>query len=314
MVNLADVAHRAHVSKMTVSRVINHPEKVSKEVRDIVRDAIDAVGYQPNRMAQALVNQQNYVIEFLVLEDIVTVEPNYAILLLQIANVLNQKGYTLEISTQIKDNQHIDGVIVSGWRQTHLPALEALNVPVVLYGESPLDHDMPYIDVDNRYGTALATRHLIQAGYEKIIYVGMTVDLPFAQEREQGYLNTMATNHRVSRVYTVDNHSRDAEQLMHKLLAHLPANTGVICATDRIALGVVRALNRQDAIPEKYGVVGFDGVFIDQITSPQLTTIRQPFEKIAHALIDNLFLQLNNRELGMQRVVPDLIIRDTTRH
>ncbi len=314
MVNLADVAHRAHVSKMTVSRVINHPEKVSEEVKAAVLSAIDAVGYQPNRMAQALVNHQNYVIEFLVLEDVVTVEPNYAILLLQIADVLNQKGYTLEISTHIKANKRIDGVIVSGWRADDLPALEALSVPVVLYGESPLDYDMPFVDVDNRQGTALATQHLIQAGYDKIIYVGLTVDLPFAQERERGYLDTMAANHKVSRVYTVDNHSRVAEQLIFNLQTHLTANTGVVCATDRIALGVVRALNRQNGIPEKYGVVGFDGVFIDQITSPQLTTIRQPFAQIAHALVDNLFVQLHNGELGMQRLAPDVIIRDTTRH
>lgn len=314
MANLADVAHRAHVSKMTVSRVINHPEKVSKEVRDAVRAAIEAVGYQPNRMAQALVTNRHYVIEFLVLEDVVTVEPNYAILLLQLADLLNKKGYTLQISTKIQDNHQIDGVIVSGWRHADLAALEALNVPVVLYGESPLDHDMAFVDSDNRLGTTLATQHLIQAGYDKIIYIGMQVDLPFMREREQGYLATTAANKRVSRVYTVANHSHEAERLIDNLMPHLPENTGIVCATDRIALGVVRALGRNHGIPDKYGVVGFDGVFIDQITSPQLTTIRQPFEQIAQALVDNLFLQLNNGELGMQRLAPDLIIRDTTRH
>ncbi len=55
MVNLADVAHQAHVSKMTVSRVINHPEKVSTEVRTAVMAAIELIGYQPNRIAKALV-------------------------------------------------------------------------------------------------------------------------------------------------------------------------------------------------------------------------------------------------------------------
>ena len=314
MANLADVAHRAHVSKMTVSRVINHPEKVSKEVRDAVHAAIEAVGYQPNRMAQALVTNRHYVIEFLVLEDVVTVEPNYAILLLQLADLLNKKGYTLQISTKIQNNHQIDGVIVSGWRHADLAALEALNVPVVLYGESPLDHDMAFVDSDNRLGTTLATQHLIQAGYDKIIYIGMQVDLPFMREREQGHLATMAANKRVSRVYTVANHSHEAERLIDNLMPHLPENTGIVCATDRIALGVVRALGRNHGIPDKYGVVGFDGVFIDQITSPQLTTIRQPFEQIAQALVDNLFLQLNNGELGMQRLAPDLIIRDTTRH
>jgi len=313
MVNLADVAHQAHVSKMTVSRVINHPEKVSTEVRTAVMAAIELIGYQPNRIAKALVNHQNYVIQFLVLEDVVTVEPNYAILLLHLADVLNQKGYTLEISTTITDNDHIDGIIVSGWRQSDLLALEALRVPVVLYGESPTDHDMAYVDVDNRIGTMLATRHMINAGYQKIIYVGMDVDLPFSNERELGYLDTMVAKKRVSRVYTVANHSHIAEQLIHNIMAQLPKNTGIVCATDRIALGVVRALNKKNGIPEQYGVIGFDGVFIDQISSPQLTTVHQPFAKIAQSLVDNLFLQLQNSELVMQRIAPELIRRDTTR-
>ena len=313
MVNLTDVARQAHVSKMTVSRVINHPEKVSMEVKAAVMAAIDLIGYQPNRIAKALVNHQNYVIQFLVLEDIDTVEPNYAILLLQLADVLNQKGYTLEISTIITDNDNIDGIIVSGWRQSDLTVLEALCVPVVLYGESPIDHDMAYVDVDNRYGVQLATKHLIQTGYQKIIYIGMSVDLPFSNERELGYLDTMANNRRVSKVYNVDNHSHVAEKLIDNIMTQLPENTGVVCATDRIALGVVRSLNKHNGVPQKYGVVGFDGVFIDQISSPQLTTVRQPFAQIAQSFVDNLFLQLEHGELGMQRIVPSLMRRDTTR-
>ena len=75
MTNLNDVARNAHVSKMTVSRVINHPERVSDELKELVEKAIQDVGYEPNRMAKALVNKRHYVIRFLLLEDVTTVEP-----------------------------------------------------------------------------------------------------------------------------------------------------------------------------------------------------------------------------------------------
>ena len=77
MVNLNDVAQKAHVSKMTVSRVINHPDQVSPELMRLVQQAIKAVGYVPNQVARALVNQRQYVVRFLLLEDVTTVEPNY---------------------------------------------------------------------------------------------------------------------------------------------------------------------------------------------------------------------------------------------
>lgn len=313
MVNLADVARQAHVSQMTVSRVINHPNQVSDEVRDLVNQAIKAVGYQPNRIAKALVNQQNYVIQFIVLEDIATVEPNYAILLLKIAEVLNQKGYTLEISTILEPNSHVDGLIVSGWRNSDLERLSAINVPMVLYGQAPTWYDLPYVDVNNRMGTSLATTHLIEAGYKKVIYIGMTMALPFVWEREQGYLETMAKHHLVSRTYDVSNHSHDAEKLIQNIIANLPKNTGIVCATDRIALGVVRALKAQSQIPENYGVVGFDGVFIDQITSPKLTTIKQPFWQLANTLVSNLLNQLHHSELKTELIQPRLVKRDSTR-
>ena len=56
MVTLADVAKEAHVSKMTVSRVINHPEKVTKELQKIVFEAMAKLDYQPNLAARALAN------------------------------------------------------------------------------------------------------------------------------------------------------------------------------------------------------------------------------------------------------------------
>ncbi|NEM04387.1 LacI family transcriptional regulator, partial [Escherichia coli] len=77
MATLADVAKAANVSKMTVSRVLNHPDQVSDELKNLVYQAMADLNYQPNRLARALVNQQTQMIKLMILEDTDSVEPYY---------------------------------------------------------------------------------------------------------------------------------------------------------------------------------------------------------------------------------------------
>lgn len=133
MTTLTDIAREAHVSKMTVSRVINHPEQVSADVRELVEKVIDSLGYTPNRAALALTQSRHYVIQFLILEDIETVEPYYAKLLIYLAEELQRLGYSLEIghNRQVEVN-HVDGLIVVGGRQTDIPFCKLLVNPSLL--------------------------------------------------------------------------------------------------------------------------------------------------------------------------------------
>ncbi|NRO05083.1 HTH-type transcriptional regulator MalR [Lactobacillus helveticus] len=95
MTTLSDVAKEANVSKMTVSRVINHPEQVTPELRVIVEKAIEDLNYNPNSIAQALVNNRTNVVKFVTLEDIDTTEPYYMNLLFGFARGLNTKQYAM---------------------------------------------------------------------------------------------------------------------------------------------------------------------------------------------------------------------------
>ncbi|MFP7481839.1 LacI family DNA-binding transcriptional regulator, partial [Weissella paramesenteroides] len=78
MVSISDVAHEAHVSKMTVSRVINHPEQVSPEIRKDVQRVISQLGYVQNRAGRALANNRHYNIAFILLDNVNEIEPYYA--------------------------------------------------------------------------------------------------------------------------------------------------------------------------------------------------------------------------------------------
>ncbi|MDR3240576.1 MAG: LacI family transcriptional regulator [Lactobacillaceae bacterium] len=311
MATIADVARRASVSKMTVSRVINHPEKVSAEVREVVEQIIKEINYKPNRAAKELVSDRTYGVQFLILDDIEKVEPNYAYLLLHLAEEFQNRGYTMEISYEHRKSSNAEAIIVTGWSEEQLPIFESMDVPVILYGLTPDDSNLPYIDVNNKLGLEMSTQYLLDLGYDDVVFVGIQNGRPFELEREKGYELVMKRSGLNATKYFAPNSSAATENIIKKL--DFPENTGFVCATDRIALGVLRALGRKDSIPEKYGVVGFDGLFIDRITSPQLTTIRQPLEKISRMIADELVNLIEDKPCVSKVVAPDLIVRESTR-
>ena len=152
MVTLLDVAKKANVSKMTVSRVINHPEQVTDELRKLVEQAMDELDYHPNYVAQALVNKRTNVIKFVTLEDVDTTEPYYMNLLFGIARGLSKKQYAIQLVTdrnQIEDG-NFDGYLITGARSSDYALFDSLKKPFILFGEN--HHGYDYVDNNNQYG------------------------------------------------------------------------------------------------------------------------------------------------------------------
>ena len=118
MVTLTDVAKRANVSKMTVSRVINHPEQVTDELKELVFKAMKELDYRPNVAAKALANNRTQVIKFFILEEMDTTEPYYMNLLTGIAKELDKYHYTLQLVTKNSfDIGACDGYIITGMQK-----------------------------------------------------------------------------------------------------------------------------------------------------------------------------------------------------
>lgn len=99
------------------------------------------------------------------------------------------------------------------------------------------------------------------------------------------------------------------------MLASFDAPAAVVCASDRIALGVIRAVQSLGKrIPEDVAVTGYDGVFLDRIASPRLTTVRQPVVEMGEACARILLKKINEdgAPQGNQFFEPELIVREST--
>lgn len=315
MATLQDVAKYANVSKMTVSRVINHPEQVTEELQELVFKAMKELDYQPNIAAKALVNNRSQIIKLLILEEIDTTEPYYMYLLVGIAKSVSHAHYSLQLVTdKSNDSGACDGYIITGFRCSDFEWIEALNKPVVLFGEN--NHGIDFVDSDNHYGTVIATKHAQSAGYSNLVYIGIDVDEAFELSREQGYCEAVAKMGKTPMIYRLPNRSTLSQNFIEENLARFPVNTCFICSSDRLAIGVERALLARDAsIPDDYGIIGFDGVFLDQVSSPKLTTCKQPITKMGEVCGDLLVKKINEdgASQGFRRFLPQLTIRETTK-
>ena len=312
---LKDVAQKANVSKMTVSRVINQPELVTEELKTLVYQAMKELNYRPNTAAKALARNRTMIIKVLILEKMDITEPYYMNLLNGIAQELDKYNYALQLMTENSvDLGNCDGYIITGTRKSDFEWIPQLDKPVVLFGEN--DRQIPFVDSDNEAGIATATQYAIDRGYEHVQFIGIDVPELFEKSREKGYLSVMAQYPEKEQIiHRIKNSSSVSEQLIREEIK-LEPNTCFICASDRIAIGVERGLQAENyAIPQDYGIIGFDGVFLDQIASPKLTTMKQDIVGMGQTCVKQLMRLIDKKKLKNKNELffAKLIERGTTK-
>ncbi|MCW0952897.1 LacI family transcriptional regulator [Weissella ceti] len=301
MVSITDVAKHAHVSKMTVSRVLNHPEKVSPSIKADVLAAIDELGYVQNRAGRSLATKRNYAIAFVMLDQMDQVEPYFGNLILYIADELQRKGYTMSLHRSLDDSyENMDGLLISGARPHDIAAIQQLSLPSVSYGNHP---DINSVDIDNIAGTALATDELISHTYDEYLYLDLDMPDTFANDRKQGFLDHIGAQPHT--IITLANDEHLAFDAVSTVLKE-HHNIGIVASTDRLALGALRAVKQAKlVIPNDVGIIGFDGIFIHKLAEQELSTIVQPLAGIAQEMVNLLLEQLDTPlDSTISRAVP----------
>lgn len=295
-VTIADVAERANVSAMTVSRVLNNKDGISDETRQHVLTIMHELGYRPNRVARSLATAKTLKIGIVVpsissayygavLEGIERIfwEHGYHILLCNTANSTLREQAVLDFF----EEDRVDGVIVFS---SHLPSeqltayLHKQRAAITINADiAPGAAGTIYTDELRSMSTAVA--HLINNGRRCLGYVGWDVPTYASRERRQGFITALqAANLPVVPDWIVDCHRRSGYVTARQLLENEPAVDGLICFNDELAAGALRAcfdLGRR--VPDEIAVIGYDDIFLAELLTPSLTTLR---------------LELTKREVG----------------
>jgi DNA-binding LacI/PurR family transcriptional regulator len=297
---IVDIANRAGVAPMTVSRVINESGYVSREAREKVERAVKELNYHPNGLARSLKRQRTHVVGIL-LPDIAN--PFSAELVRGIQEALLPSGYSSFISVSERSVQReqsalralfdhrADGIVVAT-RETKagndfLLRLAERDLPIVVVGRA-LNH--PHVDrvtADHWKGAYEAVDHLISLGHRRIGFVGVSAINGAGLRRYQGYLDALREHDlpideklivgptpQFGPGYSTQD---DGYAGMKKLLALKKRPTAVFARNDFTAMGAICAVRDAGlSIPEDVAIVGFDNVPLAAYTTPPLTTVDQP--------------------------------------
>ncbi len=315
MSTLNDVAREAKVSTITVSRVINTPEKVKPMTRERVQRAMDKVHYVQNPVAKALVSKRVGIIDVYVPESIDLSNPFIMHLLVGISEELSRQMYSFLIIRDRKREHRCDGYIVTGLLKDEIHemyqyALERKR-PIALFGHTD-NPEIDCIDVDNIEGVRMITEHILQKGHKNLAMINVDEAKDYTLDRYQGYLKALkeADNPSGERVLYAPNSVQGGYKAAQRILGEKKETTAIICATDVMAMGAIRAVNELGLrVPQDISVTGYDGLGHHLLSSPAITTVCQPVYEVGRLLAQTLLKRIRGEEGRVkQSLVPALFL------
>lgn len=326
----ADVARRAGVSTMTVSRVVNDNGRVSEATRQRVRRAIAELGYQPNQLARSLTQGRTRTIG-IVVPDITN--PFFPEIVRGAEDAAWQAGYTVALANAVEDpareraavrnlaGHRVDGIIVCSPRLAdhELAELLAAHSAAVLINRHVAGARAVSLMVDDQHGADLAVRHLVAGGRRRLLHLGGPERSASARYRRAGFVAAV----KAARLPQDGNRllsCEPTEEAGYELLARLVAAgasrpggfDGIVAYNDLSALGAVRAL--QDAglrVPEDVAVVGCDDIRLASLASPSLTTLRIEKYRMGRLACETIFELQRGAHPGDVTFRPELIVRES---
>ena len=291
-----DVAKLAHVSRTTVSFILNDVSGVNipEATRKRVRDAAAKLNYSPNVAGKKLVSGKSYTIGLVLCQsqEQIFTDAFLPQVILGVEQAAMQQGFHVLLKpvdpndtggyARLITENHVDGILLSGPRQDDgaLMRLHEQRVPIMLMGQLP-ETDIPFVDINATAGAELAVSHLIERGHRCI---GMITNAPFdytsAQQRREGYVKALKkAKLPVKRTLIKAGNYTPASgyEAMKALLQVVPELTAVFIASDVVAMGAILAIKEAGLrIPKDIAVVGFDDIPLAEYYDPPLSTIHLP--------------------------------------
>jgi DNA-binding LacI/PurR family transcriptional regulator len=323
---LADVALKVGVSEATVSRVLNGRNGVSAATREAVLTALDVLGYE--RPTQLRGERARLI--GLVLPELQN--PIFPVLAEVVGAALAQRGFTPVLCTRTTGSlseadyvtmllgQHVSGMVFAGGQyaeadasHAHYERLVRRKLPVVLFNAAVDQLGYPRVSTDDAAAVEEAYAHLLSLGHERIgMIVGPPDHMP-TRRKLAAYRALVARAGAPDLVEHAIFAVEGGQAATVRMLRH--DATAVICASDLLALGAIRAARRAGlSVPEDISVVGFDDSSLMNHTDPPLTTIRQPIEALGRAAVTLLVNQIDGLTVPADELLfkPDLVVRGST--
>ena len=327
---IKEVARHAGVSLGTVSNVLNRPAVVAEQTRRRVLAAIQELGYVRNDSARQLRAGRSRTIAIVVLD---VANPFFTDVVRGAEVAAEAAGAVVVVCSSGEDaareRRHLDlleeqrvrGVLITpvdDGRDSPLEQLIRRGTPVVLVDRGSGQRNRCSVAVDDVLGGQLAGEHLRQQGHRMVAFVGGPFSIPQVADRQRGFtaalpdadeLRIVATQN-----LTVAAGRRAGQEIADLLPAQRP--TGVFCANDLLALGVLQEMTlRGVRVPRDVAIVGYDDIDFAAAAAVPLSSVRQPREQLGRTAAELLVEEANDPDHHEHRHVlfkPELVVRESS--
>ncbi|ANB61568.1 LacI family DNA-binding transcriptional regulator [Anoxybacteroides amylolyticum] len=333
MTTIKDIAKAAGVSITTVSRALNGYSDVNEKTRQKIIEIAKQLNYSPNTLARSLVmnksktigllvsgltresTKDNFTFEVLAGVNQYVSEVDYDMVLFSTTSTKQrEKTYT-----QLCRERRVDGAILQGIRvdDPYLQEVVESDIPCVLI-DIPIESEtVGYVTTDNVLGAKKAVQHLISLGHRQIAMMNGYEFAFVSEQRLKGFKEGLLEAGLPVPEHLIANGAfkeERAEEEALRLLTKHPEITAFFCASDLMALGVMKAAKALGKrIPEELAIIGYDDIILASYTNPPLSTIAQNKFAMGYEAAKLLIDMLEGKERSRVRVLEtELQIREST--
>lgn len=324
-----DISRSAGVSKATVSRVLNSPEKVKESTRAKVLAIIQKSNYEPSSVARSLARRRTSTVG-LVLDDISN--PFFMELAKGVESILSGRSYTMLFTSsgwvpdreveivRLLIRQRVDGVLIAPI-DPDSPAIAMLmdaGIPLVLMNCRGGKREVGWVTTDNVEGGYVATRYAIDLGYKRILCLH-GFEHQTTNERTAGYRKAIAEAGEPIEPIVIPAVKSDREgyEVVGELVERYQVDrepTAIFANNDFVAMAVIEGLlARGIRVPEQVSVIGFDDIrFAAKFRIP-LTTVAQAKFKMGEIAASEIMREIAERSGHRTFLLkPQLVVREST--
>ncbi|AOY74496.1 LacI family DNA-binding transcriptional regulator [Clostridium formicaceticum] len=331
-ITIKDIARMAKVSTATVSRVLNNPDKVSEEKKELVNKIMYEMNYQPNALARGLIRNQTKTVGVIIpdinnlfypavvrgIEDVFEINDYNVFLCNTDQDIEKEKKY---MNTLLE--KRVDGIILMGTRpvdpckSNHIGRISS-KIPLLMVNDYVLGAGVYAVLTDEVEGAYKAVKYLIDLGHRRIAYITGDGSYTTYQNKQKGYEIALQEHDiAMNKDFIIHNlpypegGKRAALQLLSKKEER---PTAIFAGSDQIAMGVMKAAYEIGLkIPEDISIVGYANIPISGDLYPGLTTVDQyPYEtgKLSAEILTKI---INGEQIHQKKFImePQLLVRQS---
>ncbi|MBU1077648.1 MAG: LacI family transcriptional regulator [Spirochaetes bacterium] len=331
MVTQSEVAKKAGVSFITVSRVVNNKGNVKEKTKKRVLKVIKELGYYPNSLGRGLNMNRTFTIGIIVPFTAHIFDTSYYIELLSgIETACAEQNYHILLYPKKEEKEEIDYqrlfferkadgllIIAPEVDDEQIRSINDNSIPCVVVDGRQSYKNIIFIDSDNVKGAYLATEYLIKMGHKRIAFLGGWTFVRNGMDRRNGYLKALekysiSRNDRYIMKGDFTEHSGYANMITLLFLEERP--TAVFAANDSMAIGAMSAIKENGLkIPDDISIIGFDDIKMLHYLSPSLSTVKQFSYDMGYTAAGFLIQKINKRQVQSMIFKVELKIRESVK-